>query len=59
MHRLRFEDTLLVVYELPLQMEKVSIDDVTSPKPRHVLNRPVLLQPRGAGFAGKSALSGS
>lgn len=32
MHRLRFEDTLLVVYELPLSMEKVSIDDVTSLK---------------------------
>jgi hypothetical protein len=37
MHHLRFEDTLLVVYEIPLSVEKMSIDGVTE-EPGHVLN---------------------
>jgi hypothetical protein len=38
MHRLRFEDTLLVVYELSLSTEKVPIDNVMSRRAGHVLN---------------------
>lgn len=39
MHHLRFEDTLLVVYELPLSVEKMSIDGVNvTEEPGHVLN---------------------